>query len=177
MFRLDATGPDTNGKARFLDNLIPLRGDTFGPQLAGWTPGPPVATGLGCRVYSNQVIPVGEGVAVTADVYTPKRPGRYPAVVAFAAYSKELHSSGAPTATNEGGSPPIITDRGYVRVIVARRGMGRSQGTSTVYFSDQDVADHAKIIEWAAAQPWCDGNVVTFGTSPSPKWRPSSPRH
>ena len=25
MFRLYATGPDTNGTARFLDNLIPLR--------------------------------------------------------------------------------------------------------------------------------------------------------
>jgi hypothetical protein len=59
-----------------LDNLIPLRGDTFGPQLAGWTPGPPVATGRGCRVYSNQMIPVADGVAVAADVYTPKRSGR-----------------------------------------------------------------------------------------------------
>jgi uncharacterized protein len=155
----------TNGKARFLDNLIPLRGDTFGPQLAGWTPGPPVATGLGCKVYANQMIPVGDGIAIAADVCTPKPPGRYPAVVAFAAYSKELQSSGAPTATNEGGSPPIFTDRGYVHIIASRRGMGRSEGTSTVYFNDQDVADHAKIIEWAAEQPWCDGNVVTFGTS------------
>ena len=43
--------------------------------------------------------------------------------------------------------------------------MGRSQGSSTVWFNDQDVHDHAKIVEWAAAQPWCDGNVVTFGTS------------
>jgi putative CocE/NonD family hydrolase len=155
----------TNGKARFLDNLIPLRGDTFGPQLAGWTPGPPVATGLGCKVYANQMIPIADGVSVAADVYTPKQPGRYPAVVALAAYSNQLHSSGAPTATNEGGSPPIFTDRGYVHVIASRRGMGRSEGTSTVYFNDQDVADHAQIIEWAAAQPWCDGSVVTFGTS------------
>lgn len=26
----------TNGKPGLLDNLIPFRGDTFGPQLAGW---------------------------------------------------------------------------------------------------------------------------------------------
>jgi uncharacterized protein len=121
------------------------------------------------------MIPVGDGIAVAADVYTPKRPGRYPAVVAFAAYSKELHSSGAPTATNEAGSPPIFTDRGYVHIIASRRGMGRSEGTSTVYFNDQDVADHAKIIEWAAEQPWCDGNVVTFGTSYYGITNPRSP--
>ena len=76
------------------------------------------------------MIPVADGVSVAADVYTPKQPGRYPAVVAFAAYSNQLHSSGAPTATNEGGSPPIFTDRGYVHVIASRRGMGRSEGTA-----------------------------------------------
>jgi putative CocE/NonD family hydrolase len=85
--------------------------------------------------------------------------------VVFSAYSKELQSSGAPTGTNETGSPPVFTDRGYAHVVVARRGMGRSQGESIVYFNDTDVEDHAKAIEWAAAQPWCDGNVVLFGTS------------
>lgn len=149
-----------------LDNLVPLRGDTFGPQLAGWTPGAPVATGLGCRIHSkDEMVPVDAHTSVAVDVYTPKQPGRYPAILAFAAYSKELAPSGAPTGTNETGSPPVLTDRGYVHVIATRRGMGRSQGSSTVWFNDRDVEDHAKIIEWAAAQPWCDGNVVTFGTS------------
>jgi uncharacterized protein len=81
------------------------------------------------------------------------------------AYSKELPSSGAPTGTDETGSPPVFTDRGYVHIIATRRGMGRSQGESVIFFNDQDAEDHARIIEWAAAQPWCDGNVVTFGTS------------
>jgi putative CocE/NonD family hydrolase len=152
-------------RPRLLDNLIPLRGDTFGPQLAGWTPGPPVSSGLGCLVWADQMIPVGAGISLAADVYTPRTPGRYPAVVTFAGYSKELQSSGAPTATDETGSPPVFTDRGYVHIIATRRGMGRSQGESVIFFNDQDVDDHAKIIEWAAAQPWCDGNVVTFGTS------------
>jgi uncharacterized protein len=43
--------------------------------------------------------------------------------------------------------------------------MGRSQGESVIFFNEQDVSDHAKVIEWAGRQPWCDGNVVTFGTS------------
>ncbi len=111
------------------------------------------------------MIPVADGVSLAADMYTPKRPGRYPAVVLFSAYSKALQASGAPTGTNEIGSAPVFTDRGYVHMTVTRRGMGRSQGESVLFFNDTDVEDHAKVIAWAAAQPWCDGNVVLFGTS------------
>lgn len=152
-------------RAKFWDNVIPLRGGSYGPQLAGWTPGPAVRTGLGCRLYSDQMFPVDDGVSLAADIYTPKAEGRYPAILAFSAYAKELQSSGAPTGTNETGSPPIFTDRGYAHVIVARRGMGRSQGESVAFFNDTDVEDHAKAIAWIAKQPWCDGNVVLFGTS------------
>ena len=49
--------------------------------------------------------------------------------------------------------------------MVSRRDMGRSQGDSIVFFNDNDVDDHVAVIEWCARQPWCDGNVVLFGTS------------
>nr|WP_286198839.1 CocE/NonD family hydrolase [Mesorhizobium sp. BR1-1-16] len=137
----------------------------FGEQLAGWTPGPAARSGLGCRILADQMIEVAPSIALAADVYVPKAPGRYPAVVAFAAYSKELQAAGAPTGNNETGSPPVFTDRGYAHILVARRGMGRSTGADGVYLNDTDVEDHAKVIRWAAAQPWCDGQVVLFGTS------------
>jgi hypothetical protein len=111
------------------------------------------------------MIEVAPAISLAADVYVPKVQGRYPAVVAFAAYSKELQAAGAPTGNNETGSPPVITDRGYAHVVVTRRGMGRSGGKDAVYLNDTDVDDHAKVIAWAAAQPWCDGQVVLFGTS------------
>ena len=40
-----------------------------------------------------------------------------------------------------------------------------SQGKTGVFFNDRDVDDHERVIAWAAEQPWCDGNVVLFGTS------------
>ena len=43
--------------------------------------------------------------------------------------------------------------------------MGRSQGEAGVFFDPQDVDDHARAIAWAAEQPWCNGDVVLFGTS------------
>jgi putative CocE/NonD family hydrolase len=83
----------------------------------------------------------------------------------FAAYSRELHTAGIPTGSNEIGSPPIFTDRGYATVVLSRRGMGRSGGEAGIFLNSQDVDDHARSIAWAAEQPWCDGNVVLFGTS------------
>src|SRR5947209_6967085 len=103
----------------FWDNLIPLRGSLSGLQYAGWQAGAAVRSGLGCVVYADQMIPVGNGVSLAADLYIPKARGRYPAVIVFAAYSKELQTSGAPTGTNETGSPPVFTQRGYAHVIVA----------------------------------------------------------
>ncbi|OYX75588.1 MAG: acyl esterase [Rhizobiales bacterium 32-66-11] len=154
-----------DGKPGFWDNLIAPKGGLFGAQLAGWTPGPAAKSGLGCRVIADEMIEVAPSLALAADVYVPKAPGRYPAVIAFAAYSKELQAAGAPAGNNETGSPPVFTDRGYAHVIVTRRGMGRSGGADAVYLNDTDVEDHAKVIQWAAAQPWCDGQVVLFGTS------------
>ncbi len=149
----------------FWDNLIPLKGGLFGPQLAGWTPGLAARSGLGCRILADEMIEVAPAIALAADVYLPRQTGRYPAVVSFAAYSKELQAAGVPSGNNETGSPPVFTDRGYAHVIVARRGMGRSGGADSVYLNDTDVEDHAKVIQWAADQPWCDGQVLLFGTS------------
>lgn len=151
----------------WLDNLIPLKIPPLKEeqQLAGWQPKKPAREGLGCHLLADERIPVEGGVTLSADVYTPKVPGRYPAIVQFAAYSRELHTAGIPTGSNEIGSPPVFTNHGYAQVVVMRRGMGRSGGEGEVFLNPQDVDDHAACIAWAAAQPWCDGRVVLFGTS------------
>jgi putative CocE/NonD family hydrolase len=153
--------------AAWLDNLIPLKAPRLDDhrQLAGWRPKTIAMQGLGCRLLADQRIPVDDGVSLSADVYRPKQPGRHPAIVQFAAYSRELHTAGLPTGSNEIGAPPIFTDRGYAQVVVSRRGMDRSGGEAGIFLNPQDVDDHARCIAWAAEQPWCDGNVVLFGTS------------
>ena len=151
--------------SKFWDNIIQIKPSLAGIQLAGWLPRPPATSGKGCRLLADQRVKVDEGVSLSADVYLPKTPGRYPAVVVFSAYNKELHTAGLPTGSNEIGSPPVFADRGYAPVIVNRRGMGRSDGTAGVFFNPQDVDDHERCIAWAAEQTWCDGNVVLFGTS------------
>ena len=71
----------------FWDNLIAPKGGMFGAQLAGWTPGPAAKSGLGCRLLADRMIEVAPSICLAADVYVPKAPGRYPAVICFAAYS------------------------------------------------------------------------------------------
>jgi putative CocE/NonD family hydrolase len=149
----------------FADNFISVKTKLDQQQTAGWTPGPPVMSGLGCRIHADQMIPVTDGISLGADIAAPAKPGRYPAVVVFSAYSHQLQNTGAPTGTSETGEGPVFADRGYVHVVVSRRGMGRSQGDSVVFFNETDVDDHVAVIEWAARQPWCDGQVVLFGTS------------
>ena len=154
-----------SSKSGRLDNLVPLKKGLFGEQTAGWTPGRPARQGLGCLLLADQMIPVAPGVSLAADIYLPKVPGRYPAVVLFAAYTKELHTAGVPAGTNEVGSPPVFTDRGYAHLIVARRGMGRSGGRMEVFFGDCETTDLEKVIAWVSSQAWCNGQVVMFGTS------------
>lgn len=150
----------------WLDNLIPIKTPplTHG-QLAGWQPARVAAQGLGCRLLADKRIDVAGGVTLSADVYVPRAPGRYPAIVQFAAYSRELHTAGMPTGSNEIGAPPVFTNRGYAQVVVMRRGMGRSGGEQDVFLSPAEVDDYERCIAWAAEQPWCDGRVVLFGAS------------
>lgn len=148
-----------------LDNLIPLKGRLNHRQYAGWTPTRFADSGLGCRLDSDVKIPMEDGTRLSADVYRPAKTGRYPAIVQMAAYNKERHTTGMPNGTNEVGSPPIITDRGYVQVLTSRRGMGRSEGQSQELLGEAEIADHVRAIEWASEQPWCNGDVVLFGTS------------
>lgn len=148
-----------------LDNLIPLHARLNEWQLAGWTPTRVADSGLGCRLEADMRIPMADGVHLSADVYMPRRDGRYPVVLAFSAYNRDLHTAGVPTGTNEIGSPPIIASRGYVHVIVNARGTGCSEGTLQPWHCKAEVDDHQRCVEWAAAQPWCNGDVCLFGTS------------
>lgn len=147
------------------DNLIQLRPALAGTQLAGWQPTAPVAEGLGCRLLADQRVPVAPRVGLSADVYVPRVAGRYPVVVPFGAYSTELQAAGVPTGSNETGGPALFTGRGYVRVVVTRRGMGRSDGEPDGLLGGQDVDDLEEVIAWAAVQPWSNGAVALFGTS------------
>ena len=63
----------------------------------------------------------------------------------------------------EAGNFDYLTSQGYVHIVADSRGSGFSEGMYGFHAADEiDLAD---LIDWAAEQPWCDGNVGTFGIS------------
>ncbi|HYG96054.1 MAG TPA: CocE/NonD family hydrolase [Solirubrobacterales bacterium] len=109
-------------------------------------------------------IEVRDGTRLMADVFRPSSQGRFPALVAFSPYPRQMQQSGLPAGLVEAGSTAFWVSRGYGHVIVNARGTGGSQGTYTL-MDGQERIDLHDAIEWTAAQDWCDGRVGMIGVS------------
>ena len=64
----------------------------------------------------------------------------------------------------EAGATDFWVPRGYAHVIANLRGTGGSEGTFN-FFDSEERRDVYDLVEWVAAQPWCDGNVGMIGIS------------
>ena len=64
----------------------------------------------------------------------------------------------------EAGASDFFVPRGYVHVIANLRGTGGSDGTFSL-FDQTEREDMYDLVEWAASQPWSDGNVGMIGIS------------
>lgn len=117
-------------------------------------------------------VPMRDGKKLCVDVYRPKSDERFPALLAFAIYNKDLQGPDAAAALPpqpswapmwagllEAGDTKFFVSRGYVHVIGSPRGIGKSEGGGSREWDCYDL------IEWIAQQPWCDGNVGMVGIS------------
>ncbi len=102
----------------------------------------------------NVRIPLRDGLTLAADLVLPSQLPA-PAVVMRTPYGR-----GGDIATARANA---FANAGYVAVWVDVRGRGDSDGTFAPYRNDG--IDGFDVIEWAAAQDWCDGAVATFGGS------------
>ena len=59
----------------------------------------------------------------------------------------------------------FLAEYGYVLVVADARGTGASFGCREAELSTKEIEDIAEVINWLSDQPWCDGRVVTIGTS------------
>ena len=99
-----------------------------------------------------------------ADVHRPDAGGRFPVLIAASPYPRQIQDLGAPMGFIEAGASDFWVPRGYVHVIANVRGTGGSGGTFG-FFDAQERQDMYDLVEWAAAQPWSDGNVGMIGIS------------
>ena len=117
-------------------------------------------------------VPMRDGAKLKADVFRPKGGERVPALLNLGPYQKDklwipppnLEEEANPLMNWETVNPLWWVPRGYASVRVDGRGSGKSPGQCEPWSRAESVDFH-DAIEWAAAQPWCNGNVGLSGIS------------
>lgn len=132
---------------------VAFLGVTLGISLAGC--GTPRGTSV--FIQKNVAVPMRDGVILRADVRRPSATGKYPVLIFRTPYDKNEGD-----LDNERSFADAVK-RGYAMVIQDVRGRYASGGQFVAY--QNEGKDGYDTIEWAARQPWSNGNVGTFGLS------------
>src|SRR5450631_147671 len=117
-------------------------------------------------------VPMRDGARLMADVFRPRGTERVPALLNLGPYQKDklwippdtLEEKPNPLMNWETVNPLWWVPRGYAAVRVDGRGSGKSPGQCEPW-SLAEAIDFYDAIEWAAAQPWCNGKVGLSGIS------------
>jgi putative CocE/NonD family hydrolase len=107
-------------------------------------------------VDRDVAIPMRDGVRLRAEIMRPSAAGRFPTLVYRTPYDRTA-------APRESTLFRLAVERGYAIVVEDVRGRFGSEGEFDPY--RHEGRDGFDTIEWAAAQPWSDGRVGTFGLS------------
>ena len=113
------------------------------------------ATGQPMRIRMDVKVPMRDGVLLSADIYTPSAGGPFPTLLVRTIYDKQ--------AERYLEWMERFVESGYACVMQDCRGRHDSDGAWEPYVHEAD--DGHDTIEWIGAQPWCDGDVGTFGVS------------
>ncbi|MEQ8697012.1 MAG: CocE/NonD family hydrolase, partial [Bauldia litoralis] len=110
----------------------------------------------------NVWIPLADGVRLAARVWLPAdaRDNPVPAILEYLPYRKRDFMRGRDEPIHR-----YFAANGYAALRVDIRGSGDSDGVLHDEYSAQEHRDALEIIDWIAAQPWCDGAVGMMGIS------------
>ena len=126
--------------------------------------GEPIAGAHGIEI-TQAWIRMPDGVRLAADLYRPAQTGSQqkiarPVLLEYLPYRK---------TDSRGRNFPLYSyfvNAGYIVARVDIRGTGNSEGRTIPHeYSDIELDDGERVIEWLAAQPWSTGKVGMFGIS------------
>ncbi|ADP84546.1 CocE/NonD family hydrolase [Pseudofrankia inefficax] len=105
-------------------------------------------------IERDLMVPMRDGVRLRTDVFRPAGPGPFPTLVTRYPYvADEMTDAGA----------MLVARQGYAVVWQHCRGRYGSEGV--FYPFRDDGPDGYDTVEWAAAQPWSNGRVASYGAS------------
>jgi putative CocE/NonD family hydrolase len=105
-------------------------------------------------VDEKVMMPMRDGVKLSADIYRPKAAGKFPTVLGRTPYSRTQEALLRAT---------FWARRGYVFVAQDVRGRFESEGEWFPFRNE--INDGSDTLDWIAAQPWSDGKVGMVGAS------------
>jgi uncharacterized protein len=110
-------------------------------------------------IEKNLMVPMRDGMRLATDVYRLDESTPSPVLVARTPYDKEY------TVVGNASTFDILraVQAGYAIVVQDVRGRYASEGEFNPHF--QETQDGLDTFAWAAAQPWSNGVVGTFGGS------------
>jgi putative CocE/NonD family hydrolase len=121
-------------------------------------------------VRSSRYLTMRDGIRLAADIIRPTRAGvvvdaPLPVIFTHTRYRRASVRNGRVVSEADSPLAQALLRRGYVILVVDVRGSGASFGVWRGIFDREETLDAAEVIEWAARQPWCDGNVGMVGGS------------
>ncbi|MEO3414067.1 CocE/NonD family hydrolase [Roseovarius sp. CAU 1744] len=107
-------------------------------------------------------IPMPDGKQLAARLWLPEGATGtpVPALLEYIPYRRRDR-----TRLRDEGMHPRFAANGYACLRVDMRGSGDSDGVMVDEYTQQEMQDGADVVQWIAAQPWCDGKVGMFGKS------------
>ncbi|OJJ65156.1 hypothetical protein ASPSYDRAFT_85130 [Aspergillus sydowii CBS 593.65] len=140
----------------------------------------------------NVSIPLtADGTVIRCNVYRPKTDGKYPVLVTYGPYGKDIYYGDfhpksysevnpehkSKYAAWETPEPVFWTARGYVIVRADERGLGQSPGILNT-MSAGTANCFFQVVEWAADQAWSSCKVGLLGVSyyAGSQWRVAAKR-
>jgi uncharacterized protein len=114
------------------------------------------------REIEHLLIPLRDGTNLAARIWLPTdaSENRVPAILEYLPYRKRSGTYDRDALTH-----PYFAGHGYAAVRVDIRGSGESDGLLFDEYAQQEQDDALEVIEWLAAQPWCNGAVGMMGIS------------
>ena len=130
-------------------------------------------------------IEMRDGIKLAANVYRPKKEGKFPVIMSFGPYGKDDSPDGysvtkfefsveaglsigrltlSKATPFEAPDPAYWVPNDYVVIHLDTRGYHKSEGEKQVH-SEIETMDYCEVVEWAATREWSNGNVGLSGVS------------
>jgi len=114
------------------------------------------------------MMPMRDGIRLATDIYRPKTDDPVPIIFSRTPYNFNSYRDGE-LSTRTFSRAYEAVKRGYAYVVQNERGRFFSEGEWDLLGTP--TTDGYDAFDWMAKQPWCNGNIATYGCSSTAEWQ------